>query len=72
MLIASTSAAKIRFKNNMTKEELIEFLKAIGENQDFIDMYTLKGLEAKRKLILWLLYHKKYNTLIRFMNNKAD
>lgn len=72
MLIASTSAAKIRFKNNMTKEKLIEFLKAIGENQDFIDMYTLKGLEAKRKLILWLLYHKKYNTLIRFMNNKAD
>lgn len=71
MLFASTAAAKIRVKNNMTDDELKSYLKSIAENPDFVDMYTLKGVDAKRKLILWLLYHKKYNMLIRLMNNKA-
>ena len=71
MRAASSSAAKLRIDRELGKQERIEFLRSIGEDEMFRKEYTVYALPAIKKIILFLLYHKLFGVLERLFRSDS-
>lgn len=71
MLIASTSAAKTRLNNHYSQEVLLKYLREIGEDPLFRENYSLRGISLKRKMLVSLLFFRKYKLLLCIFHTKA-
>lgn len=72
MMIASTSAYKIRLADKNQDKSI--YLASIGNDNLFREKYKmacLKELSIPRRVIVWLLYHHKYNMLV-FLIRPSD
>lgn len=63
MTNVSTAAYKVRLMPEKNKKTIEEYLKGIGEDQFFRENYNLKEINLKRKVIVFLLYHRMYGLL---------
>ena len=71
MKMASTSAFKLRLNRN-TDFPALDYLKRIGEDELFRKMYDLSLIKgASRKIIVFLLYHRRYSMLLFFIRRFA-
>ncbi len=64
MYLASTAVYKIRLEHSKTDFDRYSYLKSIGEDQFFIDNFTLRGVSFFRAVIVLLLRLKMYNLLL--------
>ena len=59
----STAIYKVRLIKKSSKNERYEYLKSIGDDQYFVDHFSLKGVQLSRKIILIMVRMKMYSLL---------
>lgn len=70
MMIVCACVNKIRLARQIESKKIALFLSEIANDPEYRDRYSIKSIKSlplKKIMVLFLLYHRKYRTLIRML-----